>query len=135
MWFGYPSVTESLANNYYAVTLNTNRKFTVTTEHGSGDDSSLDMTAEAWSAAEALNLHHIAITFSSGTVKFYVDGVFKESGTVLAYEGGTAGRVLFGAGAYNNIMYYWLGQLDGVRWSNVVRTAAEILDTYQMGVG
>jgi len=32
-------------------------------------------------------------------------------------------------------MYYWLGQLDGVRWSNVGRTAAEILDTYQMGVG
>lgn len=73
---------------------------------------------------------------AASTCKFYINGALSSTATGLAAPtmGYTYANLYVGI---NPALTYqwWSGSLDDIRVSNIARTAAEILDTYNRGIG
>lgn len=95
---------------------------------GSGLESKLDTTTLTETCT------HVAVTFASGTIKFYVNGVLSSTQTSTATSVfNTAATLKLGA-EYVDVSVIgeaYTGTIDDVRVWNVVRSAAEILANYQ----
>ena len=80
---------------------------------------------------------HVTATFFSGTVRFYVDGVFKKgfnysSGTLAATQAGE--RLVLGADAAKELGN-WAGQIDDVQVYATQYSAAAITTLYENTLG
>ena len=80
------------------------------------------------------NLYYLAATWDRTAKKLllYINGVFVLAGAETGtYTGGdTSLNVELGKRAYTGYFYPLTGSIYAVRWSNVVKTAKEIFDTY-----
>jgi cysteine-rich repeat protein len=78
--------------------------------------------------------YHVAVTFSSGTVKIYIDGVEQATvvsrGTIPTSVWTDGSPLRFGQGG-DGISHNFLGSLDEVLISDYAMNATEILDIYR----
>lgn len=97
-----------------------------------GTAGGFGVTLVGW-APSATTWYHIAVTFASGTVKYYVNG--SQQGTdqtdtnTSTFDGTSA--FLIGANVPSGPMDFFDGLIDDVRVYNVVRSQAQIAADYQ----
>jgi len=137
--FGDPAAADIEANNIYAAEYQvaTPRSVATRWEQGAGVDVNF-APGTLVPANEEFGKHYLAITkdTTGGTavVEIYLDGVlFFTSGALTNFTGGTGvdNYLRLGLGQSNAA---WAGQMDEIRWSNVKRSAAEILAAYNAGI-
>ncbi|NUN70699.1 MAG: T9SS type A sorting domain-containing protein [Bacteroidetes bacterium] len=93
------------------------------------DGSGTDYATPAGTASVSNNQwHHVAMTRSGTTIKFYVDGVLDNTVTTGLANIVTSELMYVGArgGGYFGIVDYFNGSMDDLRVWNVARTAMEI---------
>jgi hypothetical protein len=77
---------------------------------------------------------HVAVTYSSNEVRFYVNGAFFDSVTPLVFGGAINDEAQNVQVGWDSCSSYWSGRLDEVAIYNVTLTAAEVADLYQKGL-
>lgn len=138
LWcWGDPGLTTAIAN-FLTVDVLFDGRIQWWSEHGTDLDSVLSTSA----AIPLEGTHHLALRRNetlagAHTVDVFVDGAYVESmiGIVPFNNGnGPVQQFFIGYGA-NEGSAYFFGQLDDVRFSNIARTDAEILESYNRGIG
>ncbi len=99
-----------------------------------GDGSAWTITDMAGGTLNLNAWNHVAWVKSGTAYQVYINGQLAKSGTGAPATLGTNSNVNY-IGTYNGSSQPWVGNLDEVRISNVAKTADEIRQAYEYGVG
>ena len=81
------------------------------------------------------NIHYAEITFKrSGYITIYVDGVYENSKSIASISGSVTSPNDFYIGRSPSDASWFNGMIHKVRYSNKVRTADDVLNTYNNGM-
>lgn len=135
--FGNPG-SEAAAQNFVAFDLLSTGEGRVFSEYGSGSDSIWETAGSLFTGDEEWEAHHFAVTKrddgGGGAIyELYLDGVLVEESTtaLLALDNAEMSFLTIGSGQSTGSGQRWFGVLDDLRISNVRRSAAEILASYE----
>ncbi len=105
-------------------------------EYGIDSDSTVTSTAIIPAGTHHLGLRRNATVAGFHTVDMFVDGVLVDTLTgLVAFDNGdiTSAQFFLGYGSLKTVAPFY-GALDDVRFSNIARTNAEILESYHRGI-
>jgi hypothetical protein len=89
----------------------------------SANKAGLSLSADTW--------YHIAITRTTAAIEIYIDGVAQTPTVASNYDGsyGTSAAPLY-IGSNRGTASYWSGIIAEVRYSDVARSAQDIMESY-----